>query len=226
MSEPNTFLKNVVFWDIKTSSYLRGYTLRLHYRVQPVNAMLDLRFSCRWLWRMPTSGMSRRVALLRIDVSEKVIPSIISVSILSEVGTPLEARRFLSPWWWGRYLHPKRRFLEESHIVLSQKTAFFIVSKAIPGTGRGGLQGCKMLRITQCLDIRLIGGGKVVSPTHRPLLYSRESLFLCFRYLCRMNRLGLCPVKQVSVNSSYCIVHKSYVSPTLLCWSYLTYRKL
>jgi hypothetical protein len=32
-------MKNVVFWDIKPSSYLTGDTLCLRYRVQPVNAM-------------------------------------------------------------------------------------------------------------------------------------------------------------------------------------------
>jgi hypothetical protein len=32
-------MKNVVFWDIKTHSYLTGDTLLLRYRVQPVNAM-------------------------------------------------------------------------------------------------------------------------------------------------------------------------------------------
>jgi hypothetical protein len=32
-------MKNVVFWDIKPSSYLTGDTLRLRYRAQPVNAM-------------------------------------------------------------------------------------------------------------------------------------------------------------------------------------------
>jgi hypothetical protein len=32
-------MKNVVFWDIKPSSYFTGDTLRVHYRVQPVNAM-------------------------------------------------------------------------------------------------------------------------------------------------------------------------------------------
>jgi hypothetical protein len=32
-------VKNVVFWDIKHSSYFTGNTLRLRYRVQPVNAM-------------------------------------------------------------------------------------------------------------------------------------------------------------------------------------------
>jgi hypothetical protein len=32
-------MKNVVFWDIKPSSYFTGDTLRLRYRIQPVNAM-------------------------------------------------------------------------------------------------------------------------------------------------------------------------------------------
>jgi hypothetical protein len=38
-----------------------------------------------------------------------------------------------------------------------------------------------MLRIPHCLDNRLTDGGKVVSPTHRPLLYYPETLFLFFR---------------------------------------------
>jgi hypothetical protein len=38
--------------------------------------------------------------------------------------------------------------------------------KAIRVTGRGGLYGCRMLRIPHCLDSRLIDGGKVVSPPH------------------------------------------------------------
>jgi hypothetical protein len=32
-------MKNAVFWDIKPSSYFTGDTLRLRYRVKPVNAM-------------------------------------------------------------------------------------------------------------------------------------------------------------------------------------------
>jgi hypothetical protein len=32
-------VKNAVFWDKKPSLYLTGDTLRLHYRVQPVNAV-------------------------------------------------------------------------------------------------------------------------------------------------------------------------------------------
>jgi hypothetical protein len=56
------------------------------------------------------------------------------------------------------------------------------MGKAIPVTSREGLSGCKMLKIPHCLDNRLTDGGKVVSPTIRPLLYSPETLFLCFWY--------------------------------------------
>jgi hypothetical protein len=42
-----------------------------------------------------------------------------------------------------------------------------IKSKAIPVAGRGGPQGCEMLRIPHCLDKRLVDGGEVVSPTRR-----------------------------------------------------------
>jgi hypothetical protein len=38
-------MKNVVFWDIKNQFNLTGDTLRLRYRVQPVNAMEDLTLS-------------------------------------------------------------------------------------------------------------------------------------------------------------------------------------
>jgi hypothetical protein len=36
--------------------------------------------------------------------------------------------RFLSPWWWKRKVPPKRRFLQESHGVTSQKTAFCLMN--------------------------------------------------------------------------------------------------
>jgi hypothetical protein len=32
-------MKNAVFWDIKPTKYFTGDTLRLHYSVQPVNAI-------------------------------------------------------------------------------------------------------------------------------------------------------------------------------------------
>jgi hypothetical protein len=32
-------MENAVLWNIKPSTYLKGHTLRLCYKVQPVNAM-------------------------------------------------------------------------------------------------------------------------------------------------------------------------------------------
>jgi hypothetical protein len=63
-------MKNDVSWHITPTSYLKGDTLRLRYRVQPANAMYsqDLRFLQQWLWRMPSTGMLRRVAFVKSDV--------------------------------------------------------------------------------------------------------------------------------------------------------------
>jgi hypothetical protein len=41
-------------------------------------------------------------------------------------------------------------------------------SKAVPVTGRGGMHGCDMLRISHCIDNWLTDGGKDVSLTHLP----------------------------------------------------------
>jgi hypothetical protein len=66
-------MKNVAFWDIKLPFVPQRDILHLRYRAQPVNVMLRLRFSRRWLWRVPSSGMLRRVARVRTDVSEERI---------------------------------------------------------------------------------------------------------------------------------------------------------
>jgi hypothetical protein len=52
-----------------------------------------------------------------------------------------------------------------------------VKSKAIPVPGRGGLQGCDMLRIPYCPDNLHKGGGKVVSPTHRPHFTPQKHYF-------------------------------------------------
>jgi hypothetical protein len=60
---------------------------------------------------MVSSGMLRRVALVRADVSEEP-----RVSRIGELETTLAATRL------------QRRFLQEPHGVTSQKTPFFIVT--------------------------------------------------------------------------------------------------
>jgi hypothetical protein len=62
------------------------------------------------------------------------------------------------------------------HII----NTIIIESKTIPVIRHGGLEGCEMLRIPECLDSVLTDGSKVISLTHRPLRYSPETLFLSF----------------------------------------------
>jgi hypothetical protein len=64
---------------------------------------------------MVSSGMLRRVALVKTDVSEEPSASFIRVTRISELGTTLAAT-------------PKCRFLQEPQGVTSQKTTFFLVT--------------------------------------------------------------------------------------------------
>jgi hypothetical protein len=75
-------------------------------------------------WRMPSSGMLRRVAFVRTDVSEERSASVIREIRIGELGTTLaitSSRRTLRR-------STKHRFLPEPPGVTSQKTAFFIVT--------------------------------------------------------------------------------------------------
>jgi hypothetical protein len=96
-----------------------------------IYGLQDLGFSRRWLLRM-SSGMLRRVALVRTDVSEECIASIIRVIKIGELETTLEVTNnrstlqkyydiiVISPWWWKLYLPSKRRFLQERQDATSQ----------------------------------------------------------------------------------------------------------
>jgi hypothetical protein len=83
--------------------------------------------------------MLHRVALVRTDVLEELSASFIRVTRIGELGTTLAvtsnrrtlwrnimilltflAHQFLSPWWWRRYVPPKRRFL---HSISSQRAS-------------------------------------------------------------------------------------------------------
>jgi uncharacterized protein (DUF2384 family) len=64
---------------------------------------------------MSSSGMLRRVALVRTDLSEEPSASIIRVTRIGELGTTLAVRS---------NRRTPRRFLQEPHGVTSQKRAF------------------------------------------------------------------------------------------------------
>jgi hypothetical protein len=85
--------------------------------------------------------MLLRVILVRADISEKLLTSIVRMIRIGQLGTTSAvtcictayfsywllltsflARRFLSPWWRSRYVSPNRRFLQELHGVIFQKT--------------------------------------------------------------------------------------------------------
>jgi hypothetical protein len=65
--------------------------------------------------------MLRRVALIRTDVSEETIATIVRLTRIGELGTTLAVTG-------KRYVPPNRRFLQEQHGVTSQKTTIFIVT--------------------------------------------------------------------------------------------------
>jgi hypothetical protein len=62
---------------------LKSWNTYLHSPIQSlywtVESMQDLRFSWRWLWSMPSSGIWRRVVLVWTDVSEEYISAILRV---------------------------------------------------------------------------------------------------------------------------------------------------
>jgi hypothetical protein len=71
-------------------------------------------------------------------------------------------------------LHITRRLKRLYSIMLK------VQGKAIPVAGRGGPQGCEMLRLPHFLDNWLTDGGKVVSLTLRPHLYPQENSWYSF----------------------------------------------
>jgi hypothetical protein len=56
------------------------------------------------LWRMPSPGIWRRVVLIRTDVSEELIASMIRVEIVSELGTTLAVTRNWNTLGWSTNL--------------------------------------------------------------------------------------------------------------------------
>jgi hypothetical protein len=71
-------------------------------------------------WRIPSSGMWRRMALVQTDISEVCIASIIRVKRINELGTTLALtiNWFSSPWLWRQYIPPKCMLLQDPHGIL------------------------------------------------------------------------------------------------------------
>jgi hypothetical protein len=84
---------------------------------------------------MSSSGMLRRVALVRTDVSEELSASFIRVTRILCISSQLAS--VVSYSWWMRRSFPRNcRVLQDPHGVTSQKTPFF-----------------KVLHISTCLQI-------------------------------------------------------------------------
>jgi hypothetical protein len=68
-----------------------------------------------------SSGMLRRVAIVRADVSEELSVSFIRVTRIGELG------KMLSVNWQPTHAAKKRQLSQDLYGITSQKTAFFIV---------------------------------------------------------------------------------------------------
>jgi hypothetical protein len=80
------------------------------------------------LWRMVSSGMLRRVVLVRTDVSEELSASFNKVTRIGELGTTLAVTNNRRTLGRNTNLVFLRWFLQEPRGVTSQKTPFFIVT--------------------------------------------------------------------------------------------------
>jgi hypothetical protein len=70
-----------------------------------------------YTWRMPSSGMWRRVTFIRTDVLGEHIASFIKVKRISELGTMLVVTGNWSTLWWIRYVPPKRRSSQRASVA-------------------------------------------------------------------------------------------------------------
>jgi hypothetical protein len=77
-------MNNAVFWDVRTQ--FLPHTK--HITAREPSRLMSLRFDVftAVIWRTPSSGMWSRVAIVRADVSEENIASIIRIERMSELG--------------------------------------------------------------------------------------------------------------------------------------------
>jgi hypothetical protein len=106
------------------------YVTRMEKDMAPLSAAL-LHDSPLYVWnnwRMPSSGIWRRVDLVNwTNVSEERVASIFR--ICCHLLTLVPRSRIFLPWRWRRFVPQKRQFnSQDLHSATSQKTAFFIVT--------------------------------------------------------------------------------------------------
>jgi hypothetical protein len=77
---------------------------------------------------MVSSGLLRRVALVRTAFSEEPGTSFITVTKIGELGTTQAANSNRRTLRRRRQVLPKRRFLQQPHGVTTQKSPFFVVT--------------------------------------------------------------------------------------------------
>jgi hypothetical protein len=84
----------------------------------------------RWLWRIASSGMLRRAALVQTDVSEELSASFIKMTRISELGTRLAVT---SNW---RTLRINKKWLVRDVQPLRSFPAFHVTQNFIPSFTR------------------------------------------------------------------------------------------
>jgi hypothetical protein len=79
-------MKNVIFWDIKPQFI--PYRRHIMSLLQSPASWCYVRYEVFtwWLWRMASSGMLHRVALVRTDISQERIHSIIRMKRIGKLG--------------------------------------------------------------------------------------------------------------------------------------------
>jgi hypothetical protein len=112
------------WWPYGTRSVLnRGWSITVHSKFTIVSVVHTLGY-VTLSWKSIVSG----TYLCDEFVGSCVLLFSLGPTVICNYRALFLVHRFLSPWWRRRWVPPKRRFLQESHGVTSQKTPFFIVT--------------------------------------------------------------------------------------------------
>jgi hypothetical protein len=165
---PNFLLK--IVWNrpavCVSSQFFRFLCSPCHVKTRRLVVTFEI--SRRWLWRMPSSWMWRRVDIV--------------CSHLLTLGPRSRIFSFfvLLPWRWRQYVPAKRRFMLYLHGAISQKTAF-LRRLVLPRTS------CPYEITLSCLCVPLIvwglWGGLAVCVCVAPIVAKQRAV--CVRYYFR-----------------------------------------